>query len=321
MKEEKNFATNISVKSPCSENWDEMTGDEKTRACSHCETNVNDISQMSEEEAWDLIDKSNGDLCVRYESHPVTNTPIFADKLYQITRQTGVTAGVLGATLAVSSSALGQEAVKNAQPAKTNPTISSVQNIGIKNTIIKQPVVSPTPTKRPPKIMGKIAIRSFIRKPLLKAVHQGRNLKVRLMIAQGVDVNEIDRGYYSRTALHVAVERNNLKMVKILLNAGADLKIRDQYQNTPLMSINWSTTPEIIQTFTQYGADLNARNRSGQTALMNATRVGNIKAVQALLESGADVLIRDDFDNSALDMAYADNIKQILITYGAQPKE
>jgi hypothetical protein len=318
MKEEKNFATNISVKSPCSENWNEMTGDEKTRACSHCQTNVNDISKMTEDEAWDLIDRSNGDLCIRYESHPVTNAPIFADRLYQITRQTGVTAGVLGATLAVSSTALGQESVKNNQLTNTKPTISSTQNSGNKDIQIKPPVVSPTPTKRPPRIMGKIAIRRFIRKPLMKAVNQGRTLRVRLMITQGVDVNEVDRGYYSRTALHVAVERNNLKMVKMLLNAGADLKIRDQYQNTPLMNINWSTTPEIIQIFSQYGADLNTRNRSGQTALMNAARVGNIKAVRALLESGADVSLRDNYGKSALEMTYTEPIKQLLVIYGAE---
>ncbi len=47
---EKIEAEAISIKSPCSENWDEMSGNEKTRACSHCSENVNDISMMTKDE-------------------------------------------------------------------------------------------------------------------------------------------------------------------------------------------------------------------------------------------------------------------------------
>ncbi len=321
MKKEELTAESISIENPCSEKWDEMTGNEKTRACSHCELNVNDISMMTEDEAFELIEKSNGDLCVRYEAHPVTHAPIFANKLYQITRTTGVTAGVLGATLAVSNSVNAQESVSKGSPLKPLTPIV-VQKNSSSNAKTTSPKVSPTPPKKPrqPKIMGKIAIRRWIKNPLMKAVNQGKYLKARLMIAKGANVNAIDKNYYSRTALHVAVERNNLKMAQMLLNSGAKLELQDQYKNTPLMNLRWSTTTEIIYLFAQYGADLNAKNYSGQTALMNAARSGNAKAVQAMLESGADVTIRDNFKNSALDYTHSPEIKQILISYGAVRK-
>lgn len=323
MKKEELTAEAINIEKPCSESWDEMSGGEKTRACSHCNENVNDISMMTEDEAFDLIEKSNGNLCVRYEAHPVTNAPIFTDKLYQITRNTGITAGVLTTTIAVSSSAYGQEPHKTNNFIKTNTKVTQVKTTITKQNI-KPPKVSPTPPikprPRPPKIMGKIAIRRWIKNPLMQAVNRGQTTKVRFMIARGADVNEIDKNYYSRTALHVAVERSNLKIAKILLNAGADLEAQDQYKNTPLMSLRWTTSVEMIQLLTQYGADINAKNRSGQTALMNASRTSNLKLVKALLEAGADATIKDNFKNSALNYAYTEELKQILIAYGAEPK-
>ena len=319
MRKEKNLVDSISIESPCSENWDEMTGNEKTRFCSHCEFNVNDISQMTEDETWKLIDETNGNLCVRYESHPVTNAPIFADKLYQISRRTGVAAGVLGATLAVSTSAYAQKTQGNV-PVKTQTTITSVNqttNTNTSNQTVKQPQVTPTP---PRKLMGKIAIRRWVSNPLMVAVQQGKDLKVRLMIATGVDVNEKDKGYYSRTAIHIAVESNDMKMAQMLLNAGADIKLKDEYGQTPLMNLNGNTSGEIIQLLAQHGADLNGTGRSGQTPLIAAAQYDNFEAVKALLEVGADVKIKDGFGNSALDHARSERIIQLLTAYGATRK-
>lgn len=317
---EKITAEAIGIETPCSEDWNEMTGNEKTRLCSHCDLFVNDISLMTEDEAFGLIERSEGNLCVRFEAHPVTNAPIFADKLYQITRRTGVAAGVLGATLAVSSSAYSQEtSVENsikpqAVVTRIDPSITSP------NETTKLPKVSPTPTKDPPKLMGKIAIRRWISNPLMVAVQQGKALKVRYLIASGADVNEIDKNYYSRTALHVAVESNDLKMAQILLNAGADVNLKDQYAQTALMNLNGNTSREILQLIAQYGADLNSTSRSGQTALMQAAQYDNFEAVKALIEVGADATIKDGFGNSALDFASSEPIIQLLTAYGATRK-
>jgi hypothetical protein len=317
---EKNLAETISIETPCSENWNEMFGNEKTRACSHCDMNVNDISLMTEDEAWKLIDESKGNLCVRYEAHPVTNAPIFADKLYQITRRTGVAAGVLGATLAVSTSVYAQDKTGNDQIVPQSVITRTDQTITSPTQTNKIPEVSTATTKDPPKLMGKIAIRSWVTNPLMVAVQQGKVLKVRYLIAGGVDVNEIDTNYYSRTALHVAVESNNLKMVQILLNAGADVKLKDQYSQTALMTLNGNTSGEILKLIAQYGADVNSKNRSGQTALMEAARYGNFEAIKALIEVGADATLKDEYGNSALDFTSSEEIIKLLTTYGATRK-
>jgi hypothetical protein len=321
MRKKELTAESIGIEKPCSESWDEMTGDEKTRGCSHCAETVTDISMLTEEEAFELIERSNGTICVRYEAHPETGAPLFAQKLYQITRQTGVTAGVLGATLAVSSTAADAQSsnsMNHSNPAKT--TISIGKYVGVKDVKTKQPTpfVSPTPIKRPPQIMGKIAIRYRVSNSLLQAVDRGSYLKTRLMIARGVDVNEIDLRYHSRTALHLAVERNNLRMVNLLLNAGANVHARDRIGETPLMMVNRATSKEIIRTLVQYAADINTQNSIGRTPLFNAVIYNNLEATRALLEAGADPNIEDNYKNSALELAGTDDIKQILIAYGAE---
>lgn len=94
----------IRVKDPCSEPWEEMTGNDQVRFCSHCAKHVNDLSKMSKKDAIRLVKSSEGNLCVRYIEHPKTREPLFADNLYQITRRAPrLAAGVVGATLSLAS--------------------------------------------------------------------------------------------------------------------------------------------------------------------------------------------------------------------------
>ncbi|HSD89243.1 MAG TPA: hypothetical protein VLB44_17060 [Kofleriaceae bacterium] len=57
---------NIKVASPCNADWNQMTGDERTRMCGSCNKNVYNLSSMTREEAEALILEKEGKLCVRY---------------------------------------------------------------------------------------------------------------------------------------------------------------------------------------------------------------------------------------------------------------
>jgi hypothetical protein len=56
----------ISVASPCHVNWDDMTGDDRARFCSHCKLNVYDLSAMTRDEATAFIHDREGRTCVRF---------------------------------------------------------------------------------------------------------------------------------------------------------------------------------------------------------------------------------------------------------------
>ena len=57
---------NIRVASPCRADWNQMTGDDRVRACAACNKNVYNLSSMTRDEAEALIVAKEGRLCVRY---------------------------------------------------------------------------------------------------------------------------------------------------------------------------------------------------------------------------------------------------------------
>ena len=61
-----NPLNNIKIASPCSADWNEMIGDERSRFCGDCNLNVYNLSGMTEREAENLLINSEGRLCVRF---------------------------------------------------------------------------------------------------------------------------------------------------------------------------------------------------------------------------------------------------------------
>lgn len=61
-----NPLNNLRIASPCSQDWEAMVGDNLRRYCGECKLNVYNLSGMSKTEAENLIQMSEGRLCVRY---------------------------------------------------------------------------------------------------------------------------------------------------------------------------------------------------------------------------------------------------------------
>lgn len=58
----------IQVASPCTANWQGMTGDDRVRHCTQCQLRVYNLSDMSSEEATDLVFQTEGRLCVAFSA-------------------------------------------------------------------------------------------------------------------------------------------------------------------------------------------------------------------------------------------------------------
>lgn len=56
----------IKIASPCSADWASMFGNDRRRFCGDCKLNVYNISGMTLSEAEELLERSEGRLCVRY---------------------------------------------------------------------------------------------------------------------------------------------------------------------------------------------------------------------------------------------------------------
>jgi hypothetical protein len=57
---------NIRIASPCSMDWNAMTGDERVRSCAACNKQVFNLSALTRQEAEALIVEKAGDLCANY---------------------------------------------------------------------------------------------------------------------------------------------------------------------------------------------------------------------------------------------------------------
>jgi len=57
---------NLRVATPCTADWNQMSGDDRIRRCDDCKKDVYNLSGMAREQAEALLIEKNGDLCVRY---------------------------------------------------------------------------------------------------------------------------------------------------------------------------------------------------------------------------------------------------------------
>lgn len=110
----------ISVPKPCAEDWNKMSGGEKSRFCGICEKNVYNISAMTTREADKLLFENTEKVCIRMEKDAHGKVKTLKNQLHQITRQAPIAAGVLSATLAFSAVTFAQSEPVRINPAKVN---------------------------------------------------------------------------------------------------------------------------------------------------------------------------------------------------------
>jgi ankyrin repeat protein len=123
--------------------------------------------------------------------------------------------------------------------------------------------------------------------PLLTAARAGDTKTLRVLIDQRANVNA--READGTTALHLAVLRDDIDAVDLLLRGGADPKAADRYGVTPLTVACINGNAGIIERLVKAGADPDTALASGETALMTASRTGKVDAVKMLLAHGANV--------------------------------
>lgn len=59
------FLQQLRVASPCSAEWADMSGDDRTRFCGDCRKHVYNLSNLSPQAAYDLVQEKEGNLCIR----------------------------------------------------------------------------------------------------------------------------------------------------------------------------------------------------------------------------------------------------------------
>jgi uncharacterized protein len=164
---------------------------------------------------------------------------------------------------------------------------------------------------------------SLSRSPVADAAMDGNVDAVQSLLRAGEDVNEPQPD--GMTALHWAADRNDQRVARLLLDAGADVTARTRIgEYTPLLVASRRGNVEVIQALLEAGADPNLRTTTaGTSALHFAAASGRSGALRALLSAGADVNAQElSHGHTALMFAAASNQAEavrILVEAGADP--
>ena len=103
-----------------------------------------------------------------------------------------------------------------------------------------------------------------------------------VLLRGGANVNKRDKRDW--TALHFAVQEDDLIATKMLVEAGAEVNAQDDYgNNVVLRSVSaFRGNGEVIQFLKAHGADVDLQNKSGISALDSAKQISNYNILQFL---------------------------------------
>ncbi|KAK0049487.1 serine/threonine-protein phosphatase 6 regulatory ankyrin repeat subunit A [Biomphalaria pfeifferi] len=131
---------------------------------------------------------------------------------------------------------------------------------------------------------------------LYYAVVENEAEKLESLLEQGGNVNEFyedTMNISTKSLLHVCCGKGHVECLKVLINHGAQLTVRDKWGQTPLMYSVSIQFPEIAKILLEADPELVlCQDRYGKSSLHLAVDTGNEEIVRLLLEHGADANVR-----------------------------
>ncbi len=340
----RSFIDSVEVKNPCSEDWNKMSGTDKVRFCSHCATSVNNLSEMTRKQATRLVRSSGGKLCIRYIADPKTRRPMFAEQLLQITRRApSVAAGVMSASIALSSHAYAQES----SPVPTTP-------LAVERLETEKERKSDKPASNPGRISGTVIDPNG-------AVVAGASVSIfSVDTAKVAATTSNDNGEYIFTDLpdgtyrietaspgfrtnvrtvtlgeaREAIEDTTLDVggFELVVEVKADVALDIGVISGAISVVEYSSDLSgavadedivAVRDLLIKGAKVNEKEDSYSkiTPLFIAVETGNVEITQLLLDHGAKVNVRDAEKQTPimrLDGSSTPELVELLVRYGAK---
>ena len=294
--------------SPCTADWDLMTGNERVRFCGHCRLHVHDVSEMTPAQALNLMLRSPGRLCLRVQRRPdgtVVARPSPAP-LHQLTRRVSrVAAGAFGAALSLCGAAAAQ--------AQTNSTPSA-------------PAAAVERSARPAAPgAGGAALSGVVRDPHGAAVPGASATLTNERTGASMTTQTNDEGAYDSGPLEAGtytlriewqgfepLEVNGIELREAVevrqdtLLVGAEMVttmgvVAVVEPSEPLVKAAFDGDLGEVRRLLRGGADINVVDKStGTSALSEAVSRGNRELVSELLGAGAEVNARLEYRQTAL---------------------
>ena len=162
---------------------------------------------------------------------------------------------------------------------------------------------------------------------LARAIKYGVTDQVEYLLSKSKNIDALDSN--GDTALALAIKENNVNLVKMIINKGANINIisfinnySDEY--SPLMIASKNGNKEIVNLLIKNGANVNLLNSSSMSALMTTTydrhliTPEQIEVMKILIDAGANPNLSIIENETTLDRVWGNDIaSKLLINNGA----
>ena len=149
---------------------------------------------------------------------------------------------------------------------------------------------------------------------LIRAASSGHADLVELLMSRGADPTKAN--WYG-SALHCAAEAGQCECIRILLDSGMNIDLRDGFGRTPVQCAASNSRILAVQLLLDIGADPNVRDDEGLMLIHDAGQVGDERLMRQLLEDRrVDVSATTTEETTALHFAvrggHADIVRMLL---------
>ncbi len=146
---------------------------------------------------------------------------------------------------------------------------------------------------------------------LMKAVEKNDAVAVKKLIAQGVNVSELDAN--QDASLVMAAYLGHSEIVRLLLEAGADVTAVDPgMKATALHAAAYAGRTEAARLLIEYHIDIDKQGpNNGYTALHDAIWQNNVDTAEVIINAGANLNLKSHSGETPLQFARSKNCKEI----------
>ncbi len=310
----------LTLTSPCTQDWNSMAGNDQVRFCEHCSRHVHNLSEMTREDALQLIRKSEGRLCVSYYRDPNGEllTRHANAKFHHISRRVSrIAAGAFSATLSLSAAV-----VQGSEDQRPTAMYSSQSQGPHLDAAVLTGRISDT---NGASIAGAtISIATIEGNRLYTSTNNTGEFRFERLATNSYFVHIEAPGFAPvDTQTYLTNGENRLDYTLTVATIEAEVEIRNMVQHVlggisvvlpedPFVRAAQEDDLDKLNSLIA-NSDVNLRDsRSGTTALEHAVLNSNFEMVQLLLSRGADPRARNGGDRTVLMMLQEDATTDLI---------